>query len=208
MKELLSLPLDAVNIDCDEELQTHYGMMAAERGLHISFDKPGSQPDAEFDALIDRVKTNGTVFHVSYMYRYNPAVMYAMEKIARGDIGEVISIEAQIALDPGAEDFAAHVRELTRGGVNCCVEVTGSGAALNQALDCMARFGRVSLLSCTRISDFTVDFYRKVHYPGIHLIDMVSEVHSPAECGETYTRLYIDKNYPLCIQFDWSRLGK
>lgn len=151
---------------------------------------------------------------------------------------------ADFVLDPGTEDFSTRVKELTHGGVNCVVEVTGSGAALNQALDCMARFGRVSLLGCTRISDFTIDFYRKIHYPGIHLIgahtgarpkqeshegywtdhdeltnifhlieagrinltDMVSEVHSPDECREIYTRLYSDKNYPLCIQFDWDRL--
>ena len=102
-KELLDLPLDAINIEADENLQTHYGMLAAERGLHMAFDKPGSQPDAAFDALIDRVKANGTVFHVSYMFRYNPAVMYAMEKITRGDIGEIISIEGQMNVWHGKE---------------------------------------------------------------------------------------------------------
>ena len=153
---------------------------------------------------------------------------------------------ADYALDPGMENFTERVKELTHGGANCCVEVTGSGKALNQALDCMARFGRVSLLGCTRISDFTVDFYRKVHYPGIHLIgahtgarpqleshdgywtdrdeltnifrlieagrinlsDMISEVHSPYECGPVYTRLHSDKDFPLCVQFDWQRLEK
>ena len=37
-------------------------------------------------------------------------------------------------------------------------------------LDCMARFGRVALLGCTRSSDFSIDYYRKVHGPGITLI--------------------------------------
>lgn len=115
VEELLALPLDAVNIDCDEELQTHYGMLAAERGLHISFDKPGSQPDAEFDALIDKVKANNLVFHVNYMYRYNPAVMYTMEKIAHGDIGEVISIEAQMNIWHGSHMRKRHAR--FQGGI-------------------------------------------------------------------------------------------
>ena len=44
------------------------------------------------------------------------------------------------------------------------------GAGLNGILDCMALKGRVALLGCTRVSDFTVDFYRKVHGPGITLI--------------------------------------
>ena len=34
----------------------------------------------------------------------------------------------------------------------------------------MAPFGRVALLGCTRNSNFTVDYYRKVHGPGISLI--------------------------------------
>ena len=96
VEELLDLPLDAINIDCDEDLQTKYGLIAAKKGLHMSFDKPGSPSDSDFDELVDCVKGNKTVFHVSYMYRYNPAVMYAMEKIKNGDIGEVISIEGQM----------------------------------------------------------------------------------------------------------------
>jgi threonine dehydrogenase-like Zn-dependent dehydrogenase len=34
----------------------------------------------------------------------------------------------------------------------------------------MKAFGRVALLGCTRSSDFTIDYYRKVHGPGISLI--------------------------------------
>lgn len=34
----------------------------------------------------------------------------------------------------------------------------------------MAKFGRVALLGCTRDKNFTIDYYRKVHFPGITLI--------------------------------------
>ena len=34
----------------------------------------------------------------------------------------------------------------------------------------MAKFGRVALLGCTRDSDFTIDYYHKVHGPGVSLI--------------------------------------
>ncbi|MCQ2431378.1 MAG: zinc-binding alcohol dehydrogenase [Clostridia bacterium] len=77
---------------------------------------------------------------------------------------------ADYALDPFAPDFAKHVRELTGGGVNTAIEVTGQGAGLDETLDCMARLGRVALLGCTRDPDFTIDYYRKVHCPGITLI--------------------------------------
>lgn len=81
-----------------------------------------------------------------------------------------LSLGADYALDPFAPDFAAQVKRLTNGGVNVAIEVTGNGKALQSVLDCMAPMGRVALLGCTRNSDFSIDFYKKVHGPGISLI--------------------------------------
>ena len=83
---------------------------------------------------------------------------------------KAISCCADFAFDPYDKDFAEKVREITDGGANVGIEVTGIGAGLDGILDCMARFGRVALLGCTRNSDFTIDYYRKVHGPGITLV--------------------------------------
>lgn len=83
---------------------------------------------------------------------------------------QALKFGADYALDPFAEGFTAKVKELTNGGAKVAIEVTGNGKALDQVLDCMARFGRVALLGCTRHSDFTIDYYRKVHGPGITLV--------------------------------------
>lgn len=83
---------------------------------------------------------------------------------------QAIKIGADYAFDPTDATFAEKVRQLTHGGANVAIEVTGVGAALNQCLDCMAKLGRVALLGCTRSSDFSVDYYHKVHGPGISLI--------------------------------------
>lgn len=77
---------------------------------------------------------------------------------------------ADYAFDPLCEEFAEKVKKVTGGGVNVAIEVTGVGAGFNEALDCMAKFGRVALLGCTRNSDFTVDYYKKIHAPGITVI--------------------------------------
>jgi len=77
---------------------------------------------------------------------------------------------ADYALDPYAPDFAETVNKITNGGAKVGIEVTGVGAGLNGILDCMARFGRVALLGCTRNSNFTVDYYHKVHFRGVSLI--------------------------------------
>ncbi|MBQ4136650.1 MAG: zinc-binding alcohol dehydrogenase [Clostridia bacterium] len=83
---------------------------------------------------------------------------------------KAIKLGADFALDPFEPDFAGKVKEITVGGVNTAVEVTGLGTGLDMALDCMAKHGRIALLGCTRSSDFTIDYYRKVHGPGITLI--------------------------------------
>lgn len=77
---------------------------------------------------------------------------------------------ADYALDPFAEDFVETVKALTGGGVNTAIEVTGAGAGLEECLDCMAKFGRIALLGCTRDRNFTIDYYRKVHFPGITIV--------------------------------------
>lgn len=82
---------------------------------------------------------------------------------------EALKNGADYAFDPLESDFEQKVRAVC-GGVNTAIEVTGVGAGLNETLDCMAKFGRVALLGCTRSSDFSVDFYHKVHGPGISLI--------------------------------------
>lgn len=118
------------------------------------------------------------------------------------------------------------------------------GEALNQALDCMARYGRIALLGCTRNSDFTVDFYRKIHGPGITIIgahtkarpnvesspnfwkleddkkailelisrgrlklsDLICETYSPENAEMVFKNLAYDKNFPVCVQFDWTQI--
>lgn len=93
-----------------------------------------------------------------------------------------LRLGADAAVDPLAGDFVERVKALTDlgrltlggkvedAGAKVAIEVTGAGAALNGALDAMAPFGRVALLGCTRDSDFTVDYYHKVHGRGITLV--------------------------------------
>ena len=83
---------------------------------------------------------------------------------------KALSAGADAALDPFAKDFADTAREITGSGARVGIEVTGFGAGLDGILDCMGRFGRVALLGCTRNKEFSIDYYRKVHAPGVTLI--------------------------------------
>ncbi len=81
-----------------------------------------------------------------------------------------IELGADYALDPFDPNFAETVKALTNGGAKVSIEVTGLGQGLDMVLDCMAKYGRVALLGCTRNSDFSIDYYRKVHCRGITMI--------------------------------------
>ena len=76
---------------------------------------------------------------------------------------------ADYALNPLAADFAERVKDITHGGANAAIEVTGVGAGLDETLDCMAKLGRVALLGCTRDKNFTIDYYRTVSYTHLEL---------------------------------------
>lgn len=93
-----------------------------------------------------------------------------------------LQLGADFAQDPLSEDFADRVRSLTDNGRRAqgnriddagpkvVIEVTGNGGALNTALDAIAPYGRLALLGCTRDSNFTINYYRKVHARGVTLI--------------------------------------
>lgn len=103
---------------------------------------------------------------------------------------------ADYAFNPLEEDFAEKVKEVTNGGVKTAIEVTGVGAGLNETLDCMARLGRVALLGCTRNSDFSVDYYKKVHSPGITLVG----AHTRARPnGESYPHYFTHNDDIACV---------
>ena len=83
---------------------------------------------------------------------------------------KAISLGADYAFDPTEPDFVEKVKAVTGKGVNTAIEVTGLGVGLDQCLDCMAKFGRIALLGCTRNSNFSIDYYSKVHAKAITIV--------------------------------------
>lgn len=106
VEEILSDPtITAVTIETEEIYLTKYALMAAKAGKHIHMEKPGGQNLSDFKALIETVGKNKTVFHIGYMYRYNTYVKELMAKIKKGDLGDIISVEAQMnAIAPTTDE--------------------------------------------------------------------------------------------------------
>ena len=97
LDEILDDPtIDAVTVETDEIYTTKYALMAIEHGKHVHMEKPGGRELADFAALIAAVKRTGKVFHTGYMYRYNPLVRDLLAKVRAGELGDIISVEAQM----------------------------------------------------------------------------------------------------------------
>lgn len=88
--------VEAAFIECDDSLLSKYAKMFAEKGINIQMDKPGSQSKEEFDEVVNICKKNNTVFHVGYMYRYNPSIKEALRLYKAGKLGKILYIEAQM----------------------------------------------------------------------------------------------------------------
>lgn len=101
---------------------------------------------------------------------------------------------ADYALDPFAPDFAKTVKTITGKGAKVGIEVTGVGAGLEGILDCMARYSKVALLGCTRNKEFTIDYYNKVHRPGITLVGAHTHARPKQESHEGWWTVGDDMN--------------
>ena len=98
VKQILSDPtIEAVAVETDEIYCTKYALMAAQAGKHVHMEKPGGRELADFEQLIATVQKKNLVFCPGYMYRYNPYVQELFAAIEAGELGEILSVEAQMS---------------------------------------------------------------------------------------------------------------
>ncbi|MBP5209911.1 MAG: Gfo/Idh/MocA family oxidoreductase [Clostridia bacterium] len=97
---LLSIPdLDAVAVETFDLALVPYAQKAAEKGLSVYMDKPGSEDAESFERMLSTVKAHGRVFGIGYLYRCNRGVQAALQTAREGKIGRVYAVEAQMNCD-------------------------------------------------------------------------------------------------------------
>ena len=97
LDEILNTPeIEAVAVETEEIYLTKYATLAALHGKHIHMEKPGGIDLEAFENMIDAVKKGGKVFHTGYMYRYNPYVQEIIARVQADELGDIISVEAQM----------------------------------------------------------------------------------------------------------------
>ncbi len=97
LDEVLNDPtIEAVTIETDEIYLTKYAQMAVEAGKHVHMEKPGGADPVAFKKLLDTAREKGNVFHIGYMYRYNPYIRELLDDVKSGKLGEILCVEAQM----------------------------------------------------------------------------------------------------------------
>ena len=182
--------------------------MVANAGKHLHMEKPGGVDLADFEKLVEILKSKNLTFSTGYMYRFNPKIQEALAKVKNGELGEIYSVEAHMDCKhpaevrqwlqnfPGGMMFflGCHLIDLiyqiqgepeeiipfncstgydevialSEGGVNVCIEVTGLGIGLIQALDCMKKWAELHFLGAHAVlilkliimARFTAEEYR------------------------------------------------
>ncbi len=95
--EILSDPeIEAVAVETEEIYLTKYALMVAAAGKHLHMEKPGGISLADFEELVAILRAKKLTFSTGYMYRFNPKIKEALEKIDRGKLGKIYSVEAHM----------------------------------------------------------------------------------------------------------------
>ena len=97
LQEALSIPgLDGAVIETSDKFLVKYARVAVGRGLAVQMDKPGSNSAEEFDLLMEEAENGGKGFQLGYMYRFNPAILELYEAVRKGELGEILYINAEM----------------------------------------------------------------------------------------------------------------
>ena len=98
VEEILSAPeIEAVVVETEEIYLTKYALMVAKAGKHLHMEKPGGLVLSDFEELIRILKEKNLVFSTGYVYRFNPKIKEALQKIKSGELGKIYSVEAHMS---------------------------------------------------------------------------------------------------------------
>ena len=86
--------IDAAIVEAYDLDLVSYAQKCADRGWHVHMDKAAGVDIKAYEKLLTTLKEKNLVFQMGYMFRYNPMVKRALDMKARGELGEIFSIDA------------------------------------------------------------------------------------------------------------------
>lgn len=103
--------IDVVHICTPNATHASLALAAIEAGKHVVCEKPLATDVDDARALVAAAVEHGVVAAVPFVYRYHPMVREARARVARGEVGTLLSIDASYLQDwmllPGDENWRA-----------------------------------------------------------------------------------------------------
>ena len=97
VEEILNDPeIEAVAVETEEIYLTKYALMVAKAGKHLHMEKPGGIELSDFESLVEILRAKELTFSTGYMYRHNPKIKEALQRIDNGELGRIYSVEAHM----------------------------------------------------------------------------------------------------------------
>ncbi|MFE3167997.1 Gfo/Idh/MocA family protein [Streptomyces sp. NPDC059224] len=126
----------AVSITAPNFLHREIGVAMAEAGKHIWIEKPVGLTAEDAGAVADAVAKAGVQGTVGFNYRNAPAVAYARDLVASGELGTVTHVRIRLLSDYAAHpDSALTWRyERARGGTGVLGDLASHGVDLARFL--------------------------------------------------------------------------
>jgi predicted dehydrogenase len=107
-REVVEHPeIEAVSITAPNYLHREIAVAAARAGKHIWLEKPCGREPAETYEIGRAVEEAGVMSMIGLMYRHAPAVEYARELIAAGELGEITHYRGYFLADYAADPNGA-----------------------------------------------------------------------------------------------------
>ncbi|MCI8388273.1 MAG: Gfo/Idh/MocA family oxidoreductase [Clostridiales bacterium] len=95
--------IEAMLIETDVWNMMPAAAECVKRGIHIHLDKPAGEDYNEYEAIIREAEKNNAVVQLGYMYRYNPAVQYILERVRSGELGRVLMVDTDMCTEHDVE---------------------------------------------------------------------------------------------------------
>jgi D-xylose 1-dehydrogenase (NADP+, D-xylono-1,5-lactone-forming) len=99
-ESLLNDPeIDAIYNPLPNSLHAEWTIKALEAGKHVLCEKPMAVTAAQGQVMVDAAQRSGRLLMEAFMYRFHPQIIWALEQVHDGRIGEVKLVRASFAFN-------------------------------------------------------------------------------------------------------------
>ena len=116
-KEAWEIPdVDVVFVETANRDLMEIAAEAARRGLPMHCDKPCGEGMEPYRSIVEMCREKNVPFQIGYMYRGNPAVKFIWDFVAKGGLGEVAFVEADMNHDYQLPEYPDYISTF-KGGI-------------------------------------------------------------------------------------------